>query len=321
MPSKYPQFDRNRLHPLPLAKRQHEMDLGDLLEVGQAPEPFEHPDLPTIAAAVTAARGAAKPVVLMMGAHVIKQGLSRYLIDLIRRGFVSVLACNGACAIHDYELARIGASTESVAETISAGQFGLWKETGELNDIVTVGNAEDLGFGEAVGQAIAEGNLPHKDISIFAAAYACDVPVTVHVGIGYDIVHELPNANGGAIGAASYRDFLIFTQALTNLDGGVVLCFGSAVMAPEIFLKALAMARNAGQQDGQTITDFTTAVFDLVPLTGDTHTEAAKDTHEYYFRPYKTLLVRSVADGGRSFYIRGDHRATIPALHGLLTAD
>jgi hypothetical protein len=320
MPSKYPSFDRSQLRLLPLADRQHDMDLSHLLSLGESPDAFEHDDLPALAAAIGQAKEAGKPVILLMGAHVIKQGLSRYIIDLIQQQVISVIATNGACTIHDYELARIGATTESVARYISEGQFGLWAETGELNDIVTAGDRDGLGFGEAVGKAIVDQDLPHRDASIFAAAYEANVPATVHVGMGYDIVHEHPNADGGAIGAASYRDFLIFTKIVEALDGGVVLCFGSAVMAPEVFLKALAMARNVAAQQGRTITDFTTAVFDLVPLGGDLHAEAGKDSHEYYFRPYKTLLVRTTADGGRSLYIRGDHRATIPALHRALLA-
>ncbi|MHC4562603.1 MAG: GSU2086 family protein [Planctomycetota bacterium] len=319
MASKYPQFDRNRLKLLPLCQRAHDMDLGKLLEVGQPAEPFEHPDLPAVAEAITAARAAGAPVVVLMGAHVIKQGLSRYLIDLIHRGAISALATNGACTIHDYELARIGASTESVARYIAEGQFGLWDQTGELNDIVAAGDAEGVGLGEAVGRAIVRDDLPNKDSSIFAAAYARDVPATVHVGIGYDIVHEHPSFDGAVYGSASYRDFLILASVLERLEGGVVLCFGSAVMGPEVYLKALAMARNVARQEGREIRRFTTAVFDLVNLTGDLHAEASKDAAEYYFRPYKTLLVRTVADGGTSFYIRGDHRATIPALHKLIT--
>lgn len=136
MPSKYPAFDRGRLKLLPLAGRQSDMDLSYVLQVGQAPLPFDHPDLPALAKSVAEARRRGAAVILLMGAHVIKQGLSRYVIDLIRRGWVSAVATNGACAIHDFELARIGATTESVARYISEGQFGLWKDTGELNDIV-----------------------------------------------------------------------------------------------------------------------------------------------------------------------------------------
>ena len=230
------------------------------------------------------------------------------------------LATNGACAIHDYELARVGATSESVSRYIAEGQFGLWTESAEINDIVTAGDRQGLGFGEAVGKAIAEGPLPHKDVSIYAAAYQAGIPATVHLGIGYDIIHEHPNFDAAASGAASDRDFLILTQVIENLEGGVVLCVGSAVMGPEVYLKALAMARNAAAQEGRQIRHITSAVFDLVELTGNLHAEAPKDSPEYYYRPYKTMLVRTVADGGKSFYIRGDHRATIPALHALLAA-
>jgi hypothetical protein len=139
--------------------------------------------------------------------------------------------------------------------------------------------------------------------------------VTVHVGVGYDILHEHPNCDGAALGAASYRDFLIFTEAVTRLEGGVVLSFGSAVMGPEVYLKALSMARNVAHQEGRAIKHFTTAAFDLVPIEGDTRQQAAKSDYRYYYRPWKTILVRTVADGGESFYVQGDHRVTLPALY------
>jgi hypothetical protein len=138
------------------------------------------------------------------------------------------------------------------------------------------------------------------------------------VGIGYDILHEHPNFDAAAAGACSDRDFLTFARVVEGLEGGVVLCFGSAVMGPEVYLKALAMARNAAAGQGRSIRRFTSAVFDLQRLGDDLSAEAPKDTPEYYYRPYKTILVRTVRDGGRSHYIRGDHRATIPALHRLL---
>jgi len=318
MPSKYPQFDRRALELLPLAARQSDMDLSHVLQVGERPLPFEHPDLPALADALAAAKARGSSIVLLMGAHVIKQGLSRYVIDLVRRGCLSVVAMNGACAVHDYELARAGVTTESVARYISEGQFGLWRETGELNDVVRAGNREGLGFGEAVGRHIAAGALAHRDVSIFAAAYEAGVPATVHVGIGYDIVHEHPNFDGAAAGEASYRDFLIFARVVEGLEGGVVLCYGTAVMGPEVYLKALAMARNVARRRGREIRRFTSAVFDLHPLEGDLGAEPPKDSPEYYYRPYKTVLVRTVRDGGRSFYVCGDHRATLPALHALL---
>lgn len=318
MPSKYEQFDRSRLLIGPLSERRHLVNLGDVLQLGEAPMPFEHPSLPPVADAVAGAvqRGAA--VVLMMGAHVIKQGLSRYICDLIRRRWVSVVATSGAGPIHDFELGRIGATSESVSENIRDGRFGMWEETGELNDIVKRGGEEGLGYGEAVGKFIAASDFPHKDVSIFAAAYEAGVPATVHVGVGYDITHEHPNCDGAAIGAASYRDFLIFARILENLEGGVVLCFGTAVMGPEVYLKGLAMGRNVARQEHREIRRITSAVFDLVELSGDLTVEAPKDSPEYYYRPFKTVLVRTVRDGGTSHYIRGDHRATIPALHKLL---
>ena len=160
--------------------------------------------------------------------------------------------------------------------------------------------------------------FPHADISILAAGYRLRVPVTVHIGLGYDIIHEHPNCDGAALGEASYRDFLIFTEAVTRLQGGVFLNFGTAVMGPEVYLKALSMARNVAFQEGRQINKFTTAVFDLLELGDDLGHEAPKTDARYYYRPYKTILVRTVADGGESFYVRGGHRATIPALYRLL---
>ena len=149
-----------------------------------------------------------------------------------------------------------------------------------------------------MGQRIEASDYPYRELSILAAAYRCSVPATVHVGIGYDIIHEHPNCDGAALGAASYRDFLIFARSVESLEGGVMLSFGSAIMAPEVYLKALAMARNVAHQEGREIRHFTTAVFDLMPIEGDFHRELPKTDPAYYFRPRKTILVRTVADGG-----------------------
>ena len=232
----------------------------------------------------------------------------------MERGFVDHLAMNGAGPIHDWEFALIGASTESVARYIQTGEFGLWEETGRMNDVIRDGARDGLGLGEAVGRAILDGPFPHKDVSVLAAAARLGVPATVHVGVGYDILHEHPNCDGAALGAASYHDFLVFAQTVTRLEGGVLLNFGSAVMGPEVYLKALAMARNVAHQEGRVIRNFTTAVFDLMPLDGDTRRQAPKTDPRYYYRPWKTILVRTVADGGESFYLQGDHRATVPHL-------
>ena len=212
-------------------------------------------------------------------------------------------------------VALIGATTESVARYIQTGEFGLWEETGCMNEAIRSGARAGLGLGEALGRTILDGPFPHKEISVLAAGVRLGVPVTVHVGIGYDIVHEHPNCDGAALGQTSYQDFLIFAETVTRLEGGVLLNFGSAVMGPEVYLKALSMARNVARQEGREIRHFTTGVFDLVPLEGDTRREAAKTDPRYYYRPWKTILVRTVADGGESFYVPGDHRVTVPHLH------
>jgi hypothetical protein len=318
MKSKYEIFDRSKLLIKPLSERTHDMHLDYVLGLDDEAPPYSHPQLPEIARRLVAAKKAGAARILMMGAHVIKMGASRYVIDLLERGFLTHVAMNGAGAIHDYELARIGATTESVARYIRSGEFGLWKETGELNDLIQDAAENSLGLGENLGRRIAESDYPHKDVSIFAAAYRRSIPATVHAGVGYDIIHEHPNCNGAALGAASYRDFLIFAHAVENLEGGIMLDFGSAIMAPEVYLKALSMARNVAGQHGETIKRFTTAVFDLVPIQGDVHHELPKTDAGYYFRPHKTILVRTVADGGESFYFCGDHRATVPALRRAL---
>jgi hypothetical protein len=313
----YPRFDRRRLKLLPLAERVHDLTLADVLPGDAAPPPdFDDPQLARIAGRILAARREGRPVLLMIGAHVLRRGVSRVLIDWMERGWVTLVAMNGAGPIHDFEFALVGGTTERVAEYIRDGRFGLWEETGRINDIVSEGAANGLGMGEAIGRAIHEGpEFPHKNVSVLAAGYRLGVPVTVHVGIGYDIVHEHPNCDGAAFGAASYADFLVFAQQVLDLEGGVLLCFGSAVMGPEVYLKALAMARNVARQEGRRIARFTTAVFDLVPLGDEWDREAPKSDPRYYYRPFKTILVRTVQDGGESFYVQGDHRATVLRLH------
>jgi len=316
----YPSFDRRRLKLKPLAEREHDLDLSAIWQLHDDIPPFEHPDLPAIAARIAAAHQPDRMGILMMGAHLIRAGASRFIIDLMHRGVIKHIGMNGAGPIHDYEFALIGATTESVARYIQTGEFGLWEETGRINEIVARGDAEGLGYGEAVGKAIHEGDFPHKDISVLAAAYELSVPVTVHIGIGYDITHEHPNCDGAALGAASYRDFLTLTHSVDQLEGGVLLNFGSAVMGPETYLKALSMARNVAHQEGREIRHFTTAVFDLVDLPDDYHQQPPKTNPFYYYRPWKTILVRTVADGGESFYIQADHRLTFPNLYRLVVA-
>ncbi len=308
-------FDRSRLLLQPLARRVHDLDLSVLLPLDAPLPAFSHAALPILGERLTTARKSGAARIVLMGAHVIRAGVSRYLIDMMRRGLITNLAMNGAGPIHDWELALIGATTESVAKYIRTGEFGLWHETGAMNDAIRAGARDGLGLGEALGRAILDGPFPHKNISVLAQAVQLGVPVTVHVGIGYDIIHEHPNCDGAALGQTSYQDFLIFTEGVTKLEGGVLLSLGSAVMGPEVYLKALAMARNVARQEGRTIRKFTTGVFDLIDLDDDIHRQAPKSDPRYYYRPWKTILVRTVADGGESFYVQGDHRFTVPHLY------
>jgi hypothetical protein len=323
----YPAFDRSRLKLKPLAERKHDLDLSAILPLEDPLPPFEHPSLPIIAECIRQARERNAAVILMMGAHVLRAGVQRFLIDLMECKLVTHIAMNGAGPIHDWELALIGATTESVARYIQTGEFGLWEETGRMNDVIAQASLgrqpSEFGLGEALGRAIRDGDFPHKDLSLLAAGVRLGVPVTVHVGIGYDIIHEHPNCDGAALGQLSYQDFLIFAKSVENLEGGVLLNFGSAVMGPEVYLKALSMARNVAHQEGREIRRFTTAAFDLMPLTPpappsqggeERWHEPPKTDPRYYYRPWKTILVRTVADGGESFYVQGDHRATVPAL-------
>jgi hypothetical protein len=309
--SKYTLFDRSRLRVLPLGDRQHDLQSSHWLTLDSSDTPaFEHADLGIVASKLKTQSSR----LLMMGAHLIRAGVSRHVIDMMERGAITHIAMNGAGLIHDYEFARIGATTESVERYIREGQFGLWAETGELNDWIRDAAASGEGLGEHAGRRIQESAYPHRDISVLAAAWRMNIPVTVHVGIGYDIIHEHPNCDGAALGETSYRDFLIFAKAVESLEGGVMLSFGSAIMAPEVYLKALAMARNVALQEGREIRHFTTAVFDIWPIDGDFRRELPRTDPGYYFRPHKTILVRTVADGGESYYFRGPHRATFPAL-------
>jgi hypothetical protein len=312
--SRYKIFDRSRLRIQPLASRQHDLHLENWLRLDQEAPPFDHPDLAGLASRLRLAKRRGASRILLFGAHLLRAGVNRHIIDLLRQGWFTHIATNGAGIIHDYELARIGATTESVARYIDSGEFGLWSETGELNDWISEAASLDAGLGENVGRRILGSDYPHRELSVFAAAYSLGVPATSHVGVGYDIIHEHPNCDGAALGRASYRDFLILAHEVENLEGGVLLSFGSAIMGPEVYLKALAMARNVAHQQGRAIRQFTTGVFDIVPIEGDFRAELTRSDPGYYFRPHKTILVRTVAGGGESYYFCGHHRAAFPAL-------
>ncbi len=219
--------------------------------------PYAHEEFPSLIERIALAREQQRPVVVMMGAHPIKLGLSRFLIDLMERGFITHLATNGAGLIHDYELALVDGTSEDVSRWIQAGQFGLWQETSRINEVIRQAAAQHEGLGEALGRIIEEERFPHRELSLAAAGWRLGIPVTSHVSIGSDIIHAHANCDGAALGQASYTDFLLFARTIQNLAGGVYLNFGSAVTGPEVYLKALSMARNVARRSGEEIRRFT----------------------------------------------------------------
>ena len=315
-------LNRNQLTILPLSERRHKMTVADVYSLEAEIPPYENPGLPVVADRIAKAHRAGKQVIWMMGAHVMRRGNSRFIIDLMERGILTHVATNGACAIHDFELAHIGATLEDVEDYISDGKFGNWEETGRyLNEAIVRAYQDKVGFGEAIGRLIQEGEMdihfPHRDVSMFAAAYRLGVPFTVHKGIGFDIIDQHPAADYAAMGWATGEDFLRFAHSVSQLEGGVFLNLGSAVMGPEVYLKSLSMARNIASQRGEEIRHFTTANFDLIDFPDFRDEGSPTDAH-YYHRPKKTILIRTVKDGGEGYHISGDFSLTVPQLYRLV---
>lgn len=244
------------------------------------------------------ARTGGRPVAAMMGGHVVKTGVQRPLLALLDAGAFTVLAMNGAAAIHDFEIALFGNTSEPVEETLMTGQFGLVEETPVLfNQAVNDGAKDGLGMGEALGRFLLDADAPHASLSLLAQAAARDVPLTVHVAIGTDTIHQHPSFDGAATGLATHRDFTIFAAALRELEDGVVFNFGSAVVLPEVFLKALSTVRNLGHAASR----FTAASFDQIR----------------HYRPEKNVLERPLRAGGKGMAFVGPHEIWIPLLAAL----
>ena len=306
-------LDFSGIHTYPLAQRRNLVHLEDLAALETPAPPFESPELDEVAGRVVAARRAGRPVIWMMGAHVVKSGLSRLLIDLMQRGAITAIAGNGAVSIHDFELSLIGQTSEDVASSLEDGSFGMAEETGAgMHRAIQSGAADGSGYGEAVGRWIAEhpDQFPYREVGLLYSAYRLGIPATIHVTIGADIIHQHPAADFGAIGAASGLDFRIFAVSVSELEGGVFLNFGSAVTGPEVFLKALTIVRNLGHR----VERFTTANFDLRPLS-NVHAPVSDSEIDYYYRPRKNIINRPVSLGGQGYHITGDHKITIPNLY------
>jgi hypothetical protein len=260
--SRYELFDRSALELWPVASRGHDLQLAEVRPLDVPVELYTEPGFADLIEGIRRARAADRPVILMMGAHPIKLGLSRFLCDLVRRHWLTHVAVNGAGVIHDFELAVLGGTSENVARWIQPGQFGLWRETGELNRVIQQAADRREGLAEGVGRWLCQENAPFAELSLAATAWRHGVPMTCHVSVGSDIIHAHASCQGAALGQTSYTDFLIFTAAIQKLEGGVYLNVGTAVTGPEVYLKALSMARNVARQSGRTIRRFTTAVFD-----------------------------------------------------------
>lgn len=291
----------------PIAERKNKVSIRDFARPVDPTDPRLHHLFPPILAgaelsqlidALLEARSAKRPIIFMLGAHVLKVGLGPLIIQLMEHGFIQHLATNGAAAIHDYEIALIGATSEDVAENLETGRFGNWEETSQLNTIISQGAERNIGFGMAVGQAINSGKLPHRAYSVFAAAEKLKIPATVHSAIGTEIIHQHPNADGAAIGKTSLADFRTLIETIHDLENGVVMNWGSSVIMPEVFLKALTVVRNQG---GLAKT-FTAANFDMIR----------------HYRPTMNVVQRPTQHGGTGITIIGHHEILLPLVVRLL---
>lgn len=308
--SRYKQFQVESLRDYPLASRRSKVNVADLGAPLQEdslssffrslPNQLAARDLRQLSQRLREARDKGRAIVWGLGGHVIKVGLSRVLIDLMSRGFVTALASNGSGLIHDFELAWCGSTSEEVEEQLRSGDFGMARETGELlNRAINVGTAQGKGIGESVGEFLQENPPRYRELSLFAEAHRREIPFTVHVAIGTDIIHNHPLASGEALGKGSQVDFRILTEQVSHLnDGGVYLNVGSAVILPEVFLKAVSLVRNAGLPLG----NFTTANLDFIQ----------------HYRPLRNVVSRPVAASGLGIALTGHHEIMIPLLAAML---
>jgi hypothetical protein len=302
----FPPLDFSRIRTYALSERPNKVAAEAFARVHQVGSTFEafYDTLPRILAAqdlrnvvrdIVAAVQNGCPVLLMMGAHPIKCGLNPLITEMMRREIVSAVAFNGAGAIHDFETAYQGETSEDVQKGLDDGTFGMVDETSRfMNTALERGLASGLGAGEILGHAIREGNFPKRRDSILFTGVEKDAPVTVHIALGTDIIHQHPTANGAVLGETSYRDFQRFAAVVARLQGGVVLNVGSAVIMPEVFLKALTIARNLGNE----VTHFTTATFDMIRQ----------------YRPTENVMRRPTHLGGQGYYLTGHHEIMIPLL-------
>ncbi len=302
-----------RVETFSIRERQHKVGIQDFIDPAGwqsggglrtlFPRVLKGQDITAVAEAFVAAQRQGRSCLLAMGAHVIKCGLNPLLIDMMRRGWLHGLVLNGAGVIHDLEVALIGATSEDVAQNLGSGAFGMVQETPLLiNVALKQYDSAQTGMGLALSQAVAEGDYPHKDFSLLASAYRYGVPVTVHVAIGADTIHMHPSTDAALLGQATYRDFQRLTLLLRGLhDGGCYWNVGSAVILPEVFLKALTLCRNTGH----VVEGFTTVNLDMLQ----------------HYRPEFNVIRRPTQDGGRGYALTGHHEIMLPLLYALIVEE
>lgn len=299
------------------AIRRNLVTIDNLMTPSETPhENFDHPDFDVLVDRIITARKNGRPLIWSMGAHVIKNRLSRYLIELIKNGTITHISSNGAGSIHDFELAYLGGTSEDVPTAIEDGSFGMWEQTGAwMNEALRLGAEQNLGYGESLGKYIYENpeKFPYREDCVLYQAYVNNVPATYHIALGTDIIHQHPTCDMSVIGKCSGIDFKKMCASVCNLDGGVFLNFGSSVIGAEVFLKALSIARNLGYPTF----NITTANFDLIDL-GDYRSKIGYSDPNYYYRPRKNIVNRPTSRGGLGWHFCGDHQETIPTLYDRL---
>jgi hypothetical protein len=309
----YEPFDLSDVRTYPLKSRESKVRADDFARphakgsgvaafLDSLPDILAASDFRAVVRAIVDAKAAGRGIVWGFGAHIVKTGLSPVIVDLMERGFVSALATNGAGVIHDFEIALAGATSENVDAALGPGGFGMAEETGRLlNKAINDGVAAGFGIGQSVGRYLVDKHPRFERLSIAAAAERLGIPLTVHIAIGTDITHMHPDASGRALGEGSLRDFGYFTSNVCRLDGGVYLNCGSAVILPEVFLKAVALARNRGVA----LAGLTTVNLDFARL----------------YRPQANVVTRPTAGTGHGYTLIGHHELMIPLLAaGLIEA-
>ncbi len=314
MTSKYKEEDLSRIRPISINDRDSKVKIDDFIDpesrkagrtglIEMFPDVLKGRDLRSVVEALQRARADKKEILWLIGAHVIKCGLSYYLASLIKRGYITAIATTGSATVHDMELAFFGKTSEDVAVELSAGRFGMSRETvAHFTAACEKGAKSGLGLGEGIGAYVTQSDAPHGDVSVYGNAYRATIPATVHVALGTDITHQHPSFSGSLVGELSMRDFRIFSAVVGRLfSGGVVVVFGSAVVLPEVFLKAVSIGYNLGRKP-----DNVTAVnFDMFQQ----------------YRVTENVLTRPFQGAGRGYTFIGHHELMLPLLHRLLTQE